>query len=340
MGGYVGSFNTRTEWQIDVSVLEVAIAVAVSSVWCMIAPVLGPRLGFVDMPDRDARLKVHRRPAVPLGGIGVFAGVHLGLAVGDRFNLGLFVASAVVLVLGLIDDRLGLSPIVRLGVELTAGVLLMGFAFEDSLGPARFLIGVIIVVITINAVNLFDGLDGLAGSAAIVAAIGLALMAANRDIEPAFSLILAVALVGFLPLNWHPARVFLGDNGAYVVGLLLAFAMLQVGRGGSLIELAAPVSLLGVFALDLVVAILRRLLNARPLFEGDRSHIYDQLVDRGLSVPTVALLAGAGEATVATIALAVDNWFTGVAVLVLVAALLLIMIGSAAAAGFLQREPS
>ena len=96
----------------------------------------------------------------------------------------------------------------------------------------------------------------------------------------------------------------------------LAFAMLQVGRGGSLIELAAPVSLLGVFALDLVVAILRRLLNARPLFEGDRSHIYDQLVDRGLSVPTVALLAGAGEATVATIALAVDNWFTGVAVLV------------------------
>jgi UDP-GlcNAc:undecaprenyl-phosphate GlcNAc-1-phosphate transferase len=246
----------------------------------------------VDRPD-DPSLKAHDRPAVPLGGVGVFLGVHLAYLTRGELDLGLLLASSVVLVLGLVDDRRGVDPATRLVVEVAAALILI-LDVAGNPGILFLLLGGALVVFAINSVNLFDGLDGLVGSVALVTAGGLAIVAEVRGADFVPPLTLAAALAGFLVLNWHPARVFLGDAGAYFVGLYLAHLILEVSDGP--VELVLTSGFLGVFAIDLLVTLLRRRLNDRPLFVGDRSHIYDQLRDRGLSVPTIAVLAAATQA--------------------------------------------
>lgn len=293
-------------------------AIFIASAWCWFATWLGPRIGYVDKPDGSS-LKVHETPAVPLGGVGVFAGFHLGSLIEGVFDWTLFGASAIVLVLGLIDDRRGLPPLVRLGFEVAAAVVLVVGLLGGEASPIEMIYCVVLSVFAINAVNLFDGLDGLAGSVGALAAIGLAVLSANRGVDIAVPALLAASLVGFLVLGWNPARVFLGDAGAYVVGILLAASIIVASpEAGS--QLLVATGILGVFAVDLLVTVLRRLRSRSPLFEGDRSHLYDQLTDRGLSVRQVVLVALAAQAVVVALVLAADNWLPGsIAVALLIA---------------------
>lgn len=280
-------------------------AVVLSAIWCAIAIGLGPAVGFVDKPDSD--LKVHRRPAVPLGGVGIFLAVHAALTVDDQLDPGLLAASGILLVTGLIDDRRGLSPWLRLVAAAGAGVVMMAWSavgFGDDL--PLLATGVLLVVVAVNAVNLFDGLDGLAGSAAAVSAVGLAVLAAMRGVPTLFGLVLVGALAGFLVFNWHPARVFLGDNGAYSAGLFLAYGVLDISRQDPIQGLVIPIATLGVFLVDLAVTILRRLRKGLPLFGGDRDHLYDRLHRQGWSVPAVVVAVVAVQAGFIALALMLE----------------------------------
>lgn len=282
----------------------VALALALSAL--MMAA--GPRFGFVDIPDGSA-LKAHARAAVPLGGVGVFIAVHVAMAIAGIFDVGLLVASGAVFVLGLVDDRVQLSPRTRLVVEVGAALSLVGLAdtpLEIS-NPIHLLVGVILVVGAINAVNLFDGLDGLVGSTGIVAGVGLALLASQRGIDGDFGLILASALAGFLVLNWHPAKVFLGDNGAYSVAVFLVYGIVTVSPDLTARNVLASIAVLGVYALDLVATLLRRRLAGVPMFFGDRSHLYDQLNDRGLAMQVIVLLAISVQVMFVGIGLGLDR---------------------------------
>ncbi|MDP8959199.1 MAG: undecaprenyl/decaprenyl-phosphate alpha-N-acetylglucosaminyl 1-phosphate transferase, partial [Actinomycetota bacterium] len=317
-------------------VLALAVALAVSAA----ALRLGPRLGYLDVPD-DPLLKAHQVPAVPLGGVAIFLGVHLGMAVTGRVDLGLMAASGLVLALGLVDDRLGVSPVVRLLIESAAGVVLVLVAAVPlAPGPLGLVAGTVLVVVCVNAVNLFDGLDGLAGSSAMVAAIGLSWLGAARGLEGSFGLMLAAALAGFLVYNWHPARIFLGDNGAYVVGLFLAYGIMRVSPQGLGLGLLVAAGLLGVFALDLAVTVLRRRLNGRPLFAGDRSHVYDQLRDREVPVWRVALSAAAAEGAFVVLVLAIDRLVSEPVALAILAVGVAAMLAGLALGGFLRADPT
>lgn len=316
--------------------VEYLIAAAIALATSGLVIVVGPRLGFVDVPDGSA-LKAHDRPAVPLGGVGVFLGVHSAMAVGGSFDSGLFVATGAVFILGLVDDRIQLPPKVRLFVEFAAALALIGWADIplEITNPVHVVVGVVLVVGAINAVNLFDGLDGLVGTGGAVAGVGLALLAAGRSVDGTFGLILASALAGFLVLNWHRAKVFLGDNGAYSIGVFLTYGMLTISPTGAAADVLAALAVLGVFALDLVATVLRRKLAGVPMFIGDRSHLYDQLNDRGVAVPLIA--AGAGTVQLAFVGIglgldSIDNpWLvTGIWVGIAVAAL-----GLVRATGFL-----
>jgi UDP-GlcNAc:undecaprenyl-phosphate GlcNAc-1-phosphate transferase len=168
---------------------------------------------------------------------------------------------------------------------------------------------------------------------ALVTAVGLAVVAQGRGADSLPALTLAASLAGFLVLNWHPARVFLGDAGAYFVGLYLAHLILEVSDGP--VELILTSGFLGVFAIDMLVTLLRRRLNDRPLFIGDRSHIYDQLRDRGVSVPTIALLAAATQAILLVLVIIAERVLGPTWGLLTLIVLLAVMLTGLAKLGFL-----
>ena len=280
----------------------VAVAFAVAVVTGLFVRRVGPSLGYEDRPD-DPELKVHTLPAVPLGGVAVFVGMHAGLVVADRFDIALLVSTSVLLLLGLADDRLGLDPKVRLAVEVIAGVILAVGILEEA-GVAVAVLTALLVVVSVNAVNLFDGLDGLAGSTALLSAAGAAVFAVNRAAGAVPALIVVAALGGFLVFNWHPAKLFLGDNGAYFVGLTLV--ALYAFPSDGIPDIIVGTGLLGLFLVDLVSTVLRRRIAGTPMFVGDRSHIYDRIHAQGRPVPQVVLIVAVLHVAVVGAVLAAD----------------------------------
>lgn len=276
-------------------VVGAACALAVGGV----AVVLGRRLGMVDLPDGG--LKPHQGSPVPLGGAGVFVGLNVGLAVAGLYEPGLLIATLMVGVLGFYDDRRTLNPWLRLIGTTTAGVVLVAFS-EPVDSP---LLWVAVVVVVVNAVNLLDGLDALAGSVGATTALGLGWLALRQGVDDPWAvLVLSGALVGFLYWNIPPARLFLGDSGAYVVGVAIAWGAMRASSGTT--SALVAVAMVGVPLLDLAVSVMRRLGSGSRLFTGDRDHSYDWLHGRGISVGAVALTFCAAQALWMTLLLTVS----------------------------------
>ncbi|HEY1738201.1 MAG TPA: hypothetical protein VGI86_05805, partial [Acidimicrobiia bacterium] len=139
---------------------------------------------------------------------------------------------------------------------------------------------VVAVVVLMNAVNMLDGLDALAASVALVGAASFALVLRHDDRTVAIAL--AGALLGFLWFNRPPARVYLGDAGAYLLGTALALLFaLAWHPHREISEGVAAIALVALPVMETIITVLRRRRARRPLFVGDRGHVYDQLVDRG-----------------------------------------------------------
>jgi UDP-GlcNAc:undecaprenyl-phosphate GlcNAc-1-phosphate transferase len=279
---------------------------------------LAVRFGAIDQPsDR----KVHPKPTPTLGGIGLLIGVVVGMGVAyllpefrplfdQSLELqGTMVAAVIIVAVGVVDDVVTLSApakvagqILAAGVLVLNGVALLFFWFPTqeiiSLGPDLAVpLTVLWVVVMVNAINLVDGLDGLAAGIVVVA--GTAFFTWVTIAPPAFgqsqaALLSAMAVgaaLGFLPYNFHPARIFMGDSGAMLLGLLLAAATISgVGRsirpsGAAVTAFGIPVLIpaivLVVPLMDVALAIIRRLRRGRPVFAPDKEHIHHQLREIG-----------------------------------------------------------
>jgi UDP-GlcNAc:undecaprenyl-phosphate/decaprenyl-phosphate GlcNAc-1-phosphate transferase len=246
---------------------------------------IGPRLGAMDHPGE---LKTHARPVSHLGGFAVAAGVAVGMASRSwSFTWGATIAVAGVLLLGAADDFRDISAAHRLPAIVVLAVALPASGLTVSGLPGgslvAWLVPIAIFACSVNAVNMVDGLDGLAGSAATISALGLAVIARDsRAPGPELiAVVLAAACLGFVIHNFPPARLFLGNGGAYMIGAILTVAI--VGSSYSAATLLGAISCMGIFAMDLGLALLRRLANHTPLTAGDRGHFYDQIGSRGLS---------------------------------------------------------
>jgi UDP-GlcNAc:undecaprenyl-phosphate/decaprenyl-phosphate GlcNAc-1-phosphate transferase len=256
-----------------------AIALVVALVMTPVARRVSFALGILDRPGP---LKVQREPVAYLGGAAVFVAVSAALVAADHASwIGpLALATA----LGIADDVRSISPQVRLVAQCTVGAV-AGFVVPAP-GPAGGVITAVLVVVLVNAVNLLDGMDALASSVAATSAFAFALLGGVAR-DPALAL--GGALVGFLFFNRPPARIYLGDGGSYLLGTALALiAATAVDGQGASAWFALPL-LVAVPLADTAIAVLRRARSRRPLFAGDRSHVYDQLADRGWSVPRIVL---------------------------------------------------
>lgn len=265
--------------------IEFAVAAATAVALGFAARWAGPRLGAMDNPDRT--LKPHARPIPFLGGLAVAGGMAAGLGVkGWPLPAGVAIAVFGPVALGLVDDWRHVAAPVRLAVQggLGVGMVAAGLSATALPGKPFAWVGAVVLYVTaMNAANFVDGMDGLAGGVAAISAAGIAVVATGEGRPGVVSVALAAAALGFLVHNLPPARLFLGDNGAYLVGATLAVAVLQTGR--TIPALAGAASCLGFFLLDLVLAILRRVAGRAPLFAGDRGHVYDQLLARGFTIP-------------------------------------------------------
>lgn len=256
--------------------MVVIVAFAVALVATPGAMWLARRTGLLDHPGD---LKIQAEPVPYLGGLGVAAGLAVGMA---RPHPALLLPLALALVIGLVDDARPIRPTTRLAAEVAVGLL------AAAVAPVRLpgLLGVaavtIVVITVVNGVNMLDGLDGLAAGTALISALGFALVLDGTGRTAALAL--AGALGGFLVFNRPPAKVYLGDAGAYLVGAALVLLLLLAWSPdrslalsiGCLPLLACPVAEIGF-------TLIRRIRSGRQLLAGDRSHIYDQLVDRGFS---------------------------------------------------------
>ncbi len=229
--------------------------------------------GIVDQPGA---LKTQRVPVAYLGGVAVFVAAAAGPVIGDRPTI--LVPMALALALGLADDLRPLPVAPRILTELLIA------ATAAATVPGSWLARTATAVLALgllNAVNLLDGQDGLAAGVGAVSALGFATLGGSAT---PVGLALAGALVGFLTLNRPPARIYLGDAGAYLVGTTLALLpALTHDPGRWSVWWAVPL-IVAVPVGDTAIAITRRLRTHQPVLLGDRSHVYDQLVDRGMSI--------------------------------------------------------
>jgi UDP-GlcNAc:undecaprenyl-phosphate GlcNAc-1-phosphate transferase len=249
------------------------VALAVGLLATPLAALIARRLGVVDRPGP---LKVQQTPVPYLGGLAVLVALAAPVAI-ERPSL--LAPLGLAALLGLTDDLAEISARFRLLAEVALGLLAGIIVAAPPGGLLGLVVTAVLVVGLVNAVNLIDGLDGLAGGVACASAAGFALLGGPGGPIAAAG---AGALGAFLVYNRPPARIYLGDSGSYLVGALLAIAaaMAMDDPGGASGWASIPL-LIALPVLDTAVAILRRRRARRPLFQGDRSHIYDQLVDRG-----------------------------------------------------------
>lgn len=236
---------------------------------------LGPHVGFVDLPDGD--LKIHEGAPVPLGGVGILVGLLTGLVIVGEHDPALLVAGLVVFAVGLADDRFGLAPTTRIVGVVVAGLLLGALSDQPS-GLWAVLAIALLTLVLVNAMNLIDGLDGLAGGTTVAIVSGMALIMEVLTGSGGPAMVVGAAVLGFLAFNIRPARAFLGDNGAYLIGLALTWLVAGLATNVSVGLLA--IALTGVPLLDLGATILRRVRTHSKLFTGDRDHLYDRLAAR------------------------------------------------------------
>ena len=287
--------------------------------------------------DRD----VHVVPTPLLGGFAMYAGLAAGLVVASQLpslnsvfadtNMarGLLLAGGLVVVMGFVDDRWGMGVISKLAGQVAAGVILVWSGAEVTWLPAphgttlgltsdqQIAVTILVVVITINAVNFIDGLDGLAAG---IVGIGAAAFFAYYftlthrlglpdQAGPALaSAVLAGICLGFLPHNYHPARIFMGDTGAMLIGLLLAYAPISslasldpgsltdyaagtaVNRFGAILPLLLPAAIMLIPYADLLMAVIRRARKGMSPFAPDRKHLHHRMLDIGHSHRTSVLI--------------------------------------------------
>lgn len=288
------------------SIIVIAIAGMLAGL-CVtpIVRIAALKVGLMDRPDGFR--KTQQSPVALGGGVAVTIATLAAVSVAFLFPnplqtllqerstqlLGLLAAALIVCVTGLADDWIGLRGRQKLAAQIAASLLLIfivgpiqkiemfGYVFELGVGSVVFTLFWLLGAI--NAINLMDGIDGLASGLGVVMALAIAAMAysTNHIAEAAIATALFGALVGFLPSNFPPARIYLGDAGSMVIGLVVGALAVQASiKGPATVAIAAPLAVWAIPVFDSAMALTRRRLTGRSIYETDRSHLHHCLMTR------------------------------------------------------------
>jgi UDP-GlcNAc:undecaprenyl-phosphate/decaprenyl-phosphate GlcNAc-1-phosphate transferase len=311
------------------------ILIIAAAVTYLLTPLV--RQGAIAMHAQHAARSrdVHKEPTPLLGGLAMYGGLVAGLLVAEQLSYlrqafpsartvgGLLLAGGLLVAVGIVDDRWGLGAVSKLAGQIAAGGIVAWSGAYLSWIPwpgsekvllepdLAYTLTILIIVATINAVNFIDGLDGLAAGVVGISAVAYLVYSYNltnsvgipsQSVPAVVSAVVAGMCLGFLPHNFNPARIFMGDTGAMLLGLLLAYGPIEstatldqnilvtysngaspLDRFPTILPLLIPVAIWLIPYTDMVLAVIRRTAKGMSPFDADREHLHHRLLNMGHS---------------------------------------------------------
>ncbi len=266
---------------------------------------LAHKVGAMDVPKDNRR--VHKVPIPRLGGLAIYIAFMVSVLVTFKLDtrlLGVIIGGTIIVIIGIFDDMKPLSAKIKLlGQIVAAGVVVYsGVRIDFITNPLSYLfdgvntyikfgnwaypLTMIWIVGITNAINFIDGLDGLAAGISIISAVTLSVVAIilGQDYMAVMALTLAGAAIGFLPYNFNPAKIFMGDTGSLFLGFMLSvISIMGVLKSAAALSILVPVFAIGLPIFDTLMAIIRRSLSGKPIMQADKGHLHHKMLDKGLS---------------------------------------------------------
>ena len=279
--------------------------------FCLIASILitpivkkiAVKIGATDQPNHR---KVHKNVMPRLGGLAIYLSFAAGILFflpESKYTWPVLLGSTIIIVTGVLDDLRELSAKVKLGGQLLAAVVVviggvqvefinLPFGGQLDFGYMSIPITILWIVGITNAINLIDGLDGLAAGVSAIALLTISAMAITMgNVFVVFAgLIMLGSTLGFLVYNFYPAKIFMGDTGALFLGFMISVLSLLGFKNVTLFSLIIPIIILGVPISDTLFAIVRRIVQRKPLSAPDKSHLHHCLLNLGYSHPESVLM--------------------------------------------------
>lgn len=280
--------------------LAMLVAAALSCALTPLVKLLAKKVGAMDIPKDDRRM--HHNPIPRMGGLAIFLGFLISVLIFQKLQLGnelqgILLGAVIIVILGVLDDILTLRALPKFLVQIVAAVIVviygcridhfMGWTLPDWLS---YPVSVIWIVAITNAINFIDGLDGLAAGVSAISA-GTMLIVALLLVPDPTAMICAVLLaalvgacVGFIPYNFNPATIFMGDTGSTFLGFMLAsISIFGLFKTYAVISFAVPFLVLGLPIFDICFAVIRRVAHGQSPMHADRGHVHHRLIDMGFS---------------------------------------------------------
>lgn len=270
------------------------------------------KVGAVDIP-KDTR-RMHNKPIARMGGMAIFLGFIVSLMFGvistflgasgilpNKQLLGLLVGALIIVAIGIIDDIKQLGAKFKLVFQIIAAlcvVIISDIRITNLTNPfasegvsqlndiTSYVLTVLWIIGITNAINLIDGLDGLAAGVSSISYLSLFFISIlnGESGDATIIAILAGATLGFLPYNFNPAKIFMGDTGSTFLGFTLAVVSIEgMMKTYAAFSIAIPLLVLGLPLFDTISTIIRRVLKGKPIMQADREHLHHRLIDMGLS---------------------------------------------------------
>lgn len=312
-----------------------------------VAKIIAKKIGAIDVPKDDRR--VHKVPIPRLGGLAIYVASMIAMTMFlpfDKTIAAIMIGGTIIVLTGIVDDVKPMPAKLKLVLQILAAfILIMGdvkiefitnpFDKGDGLLYLKgFSVPVTIfwVVGITNTLNLIDGLDGLSAGVAAIAAVSLFFVASGFGYVQVMIMaaIIAGSAFGFLPHNFNPAKIFMGDTGALFLGFMLsAIAIEGVMKSFATIAIVVPVLVLGLPIFDTTFAICRRLINKRPIMEADKGHVHHRLLAKGLSQKQTVMVLYMVSAALGTTAVLLADVRPDHGVIILGVVFSLVILGAA-----------
>lgn len=291
------------------SVKEILLIVGITFLFTVLfVPVVGKIANFLGAIDIPNARKVHKKPIPRLGGIGIYAGFLLGYMIFGEQSIqmnAVLIGSIIIIITGIFDD---LKPIPArykfLGqlagasvIPLYGGILLKeisAFGIYINFGVLAYPITILFIVSIINCINLIDGLDGLAAGISSIYFITIGIIAIllnnSTGLDVILTFIMLGSTLGYLWHNFYPAKIFMGDSGSMFLGYIIAVIALLGFKNITLTSFIIPILLLAIPIMDTLFAIIRRIINHKPIGMPDKSHLHHQLLNLKFSQRRTVLI--------------------------------------------------